>query len=93
MGNSECTATSSSMIVEMLVETHGWLEEDEGSSDDETNDHMRPVQLVDTLTEHDSEGETNNQQDDAENLKWRVNIANFLGGWKVQSERKEGKAS
>lgn len=67
----------------MLVETHGWLEEDEGERDDKSDDLMGAVELVDTLTEQDSEGKTDDEQNDADDLERCVDVADFLGGGEI----------
>lgn len=61
MGNTEDAASSSSMVVEMLVDTHCWLEEDEGESNDETDDLVSSVELINSLSQDDSESQTDDE--------------------------------
>lgn len=58
MGHTEDTPTTCPVVVEMLVETHGGLKEDEREGHDEANDHVWFVELVDLLAEFDSKHQT-----------------------------------
>lgn len=90
MHDTEDGPSTGSVVVEMLVETHCWLEEDEHCDHDETDDLVVAVELAETVGEYDAHGHADDEEDCAEHLERCVDVSDFLGGGEVQRECEHG---
>lgn len=86
MCNAENGLSSIFVEFQMLVYTHGGLDEDKCGDDDKADDHVVAVEFVDALAQYDAEGHADDKKDDAYCLEWSVDESNFLGGWKIEGE-------
>lgn len=51
------------------------------------------IEFFDSLSKDDSKSETDDEKDDTEDLEGRMDVANFLGGWEVESKSEEWETS
>lgn len=87
MQDTENGSPASLVIMKMLVETHGWLEENKHGYYDEANGLMIAVYFTQTVPKHNAETHADDEEDRAQHLQRRMDESDFLCGRQVQGER------
>lgn len=89
--DAEDGSSAGLVVVEMLVETHCWLEEDKHGYYDEADDLVVAVYFTNTVAQDDTESQADDEEDCGKDLKGCMNESDFLRGGQIQGEREEWK--
>ena len=84
--DTENGSPASLVIMKMLIETHGWLEENKHSYYEEADALMIAVYFTNTVPKHNAEDHADDEEDRAQHLQRRMDESDFLCCGQVQGE-------
>lgn len=86
MEDAQCTPSTVSAVIEMLVNAERGLEDNQTCNDNVADNLVVAIELVHFLRKYHTSREADNEQNDAHNLKGCMYEADSLRPWQIQCQ-------